>query len=176
MFKFILIILLFCLSLGALSQEDERDLEEMVESIVEDFSTEKLTEQIHLQKIPPDHLKKQLLDSKAGDFFEKFPMALNIVTDIIEDERAMNSLVEIQTSKELRETFYLRFAMLIGIGFLFKFFWKQPQNLAKRFMRRLVIGVIMFDLSLVMIYFTYGKQLGPTIAIIWHHLGPKLFS
>lgn len=129
----------------------------------------------HLKDLPRAEVRATILEKFQGQplekFFRRFPVVLEIFTDLLRDPEAFPSLLQIFKRKADLKRYGL---ILLGI-MIFLFFFKRkfiPKSLPfyKRIPLSLLVSLGFMIFSFGFFYLNFRREVGPAVAVISKHL------
>lgn len=129
-----------------------------------------------LSKMSPSEVHDLILTQSEGKFFHGYlknsPKLMKTLVQIIQDSKALPSLVGILLKKkELEIFFYFWIGLVIGT-WLFKRFWlkkKKKWSRSKRFFVSILISLASSALSLGVFYYLFYEEVNPTAEIVFYN-------
>lgn len=108
----------------------------------------------------------------AEKFFKRFPLALNIMADMVADKRAVPGLLDILLRRDDLKTFGWISLTLVVFGFLVRrFFISKKDGFFKRFLIKTCLSIVVACTSFSIFYMMFEREISPTIQIIKANLG-----
>lgn len=135
----------------------------------------KTLQENNLKNVPPDTVRRIILDKAKGgwayDFLMKRPNVLECLVDIMRDERALSEAIGMFLRKaDLKLYAFIWFGFLV-LGWLFKkIVTEESWPRSKRIMLSIIVSLSTTFMSLSTFYLMFQKELSPTAEIIMKHL------
>ena len=129
-----------------------------------------------LSKVSPEEIKAMVLEKAAGQppvqkFLSTHPRLMNCIVDLLRDEKAMHSALQLFLKKDQLKLYGMIWIFLFIIQWLFKkIFFNKNWGLFKRFVLNLLVAIVFTVTSLSVFYRLFRPELSPTVGIIKKHL------
>lgn len=133
----------------------------------------KMMEESGLKNAPKEQVKKSILtqlNPRAREFFENHPKLLNISVDVLRDQKAMSSLINILMRKDDLKLYAVIYILLILFSWLTKkLFFKKTWSKTKTFSLGLALSLTVTFVSLATFYNLFQQDLTPIVTIVSTH-------
>jgi hypothetical protein len=134
---------------------------------------QKMMDQSGLKNAPKDEVRKTVLQQvspRTKEFFSKHPKILDISVDVLRDEKAMSSLVNILMRKDDLKLYAVIYICLVLLNWLFKkIFYRKTWSKTKTLVISLTLTITLGTLSLATFYKLFQQELTPFITIVSNH-------
>lgn len=129
----------------------------------------------HLKNLPRDEVRATVLEKFKGHplerFFKRFPKVLEVFVDLLRDQDAFPSLLQIFKRKnDLKKYGYILLVMMIALFFLKRKFLPKTIPFYKRIPLSMLVSLGFLIFSLGYFYYTFRSETGPTVKVISSHL------
>lgn len=132
-----------------------------------------------LSKVSPDEIRAMVLENASArppiqNFLTSHPRVLNCIVDLLRDEKAMHSALQLFLKSDQLKLYGVIWVVLFIIQWLFKkIFFKKHWGFFKRFILSLFVALVFTAGSLSVFYRLFRPELKPTVQIIKRHLFVK---
>jgi hypothetical protein len=124
-----------------------------------------------LSKLPPEEVKKMILDKAKGSYleglFKQFPKLLVFCVEMLRDKEALSGLMGIMMRKDDMKTYgYIWLGIFLFGLFLKNRIIKPRWPFFKRFRYSMSVNAVLSITSLYVFYSFFAQELAPTLSIV----------
>jgi hypothetical protein len=129
-----------------------------------------------LRKVPHDEVRAMVLEKASGKppverFLKNQPRVLNCIVDLLRDEKAMYSALNIFLKKDQLKVYGLIWIFMFIIQWMFKkIFFKKKWGFFKRFILNIFVALVFSVASLSVFYRLFKPELSPTVQIVKRYI------